>query len=208
MEGLLILFLPLIAFIEIGLFGSRLPLLFFQSMAFSSSLSILSTADLLVGLQLIIYAVAIVVFYVFVITTIPWEKVMKFEGFYKKEFLFGFPVLLLSSLCLCGMWLLMLQIGLLARLLLLPLLGSVVRSQTWGIVSLPCKPLLLPWWLRVVGLILVPMFFVIGIWGYKLRMYTAYKFFIYIFVSSLLWCRLYVSILWLFGPKVYPHPCR
>ncbi|MCX8164425.1 MAG: NuoM family protein [Aquificaceae bacterium] len=34
-------------------------------------------------------------------------------------------------------------------------------------------------------LTLVPMFFVIGIWGYKLRMYSAYKFFIYIFVSSL-----------------------
>jgi len=29
------------------------------------------------------------------------------------------------------------------------------------------------------------MFFVIGIWGYKLRLYSAYKFFIYIFVSSL-----------------------
>ncbi len=34
-------------------------------------------------------------------------------------------------------------------------------------------------------LTLVPMFFAIGIWGYKLRMYSAYKFFIYIFVSSL-----------------------
>ncbi|SHK58345.1 complex I subunit 4 family protein [Thermocrinis minervae] len=34
-------------------------------------------------------------------------------------------------------------------------------------------------------LVLVPMFFVIGIWGYKLRLYSAYKFFIYIFVSSL-----------------------
>ena len=34
-------------------------------------------------------------------------------------------------------------------------------------------------------LTLIPMFFVIGIWGYKLRLYSAYKFFIYIFVSSL-----------------------
>ncbi len=34
-------------------------------------------------------------------------------------------------------------------------------------------------------LTLVPMFFIIGIWGYKLRIYSAYKFFIYIFVSSL-----------------------
>ncbi|NPB06025.1 MAG: NuoM family protein [Aquificae bacterium] len=34
-------------------------------------------------------------------------------------------------------------------------------------------------------LTLLPMLFVIGIWGYKLRLYSAYKFFIYIFVSSL-----------------------
>ncbi len=34
-------------------------------------------------------------------------------------------------------------------------------------------------------LTLVPMLFAIGIWGYKLRLYSSYKFFIYIFVSSL-----------------------
>jgi len=34
-------------------------------------------------------------------------------------------------------------------------------------------------------LTLLPMLFVIGIWGYKLRLYSAYKFFVYIFVSSL-----------------------
>ncbi len=34
-------------------------------------------------------------------------------------------------------------------------------------------------------LVLIPMLFAIGIWGYKLRLYSAYKFFIYIFVSSL-----------------------
>lgn len=55
-------------------------------------------AELLAGLQLIIYAVAIVVFYVLVITTIPWEKVKRFEGFYKREFLFGFPILLITFL--------------------------------------------------------------------------------------------------------------
>ncbi len=53
-------------------------------------------AELLAGLQLVIYAVAIVVFYVLVITTVPWEKVKRFEGFYKKELIFGFPVLLLA----------------------------------------------------------------------------------------------------------------
>jgi len=35
-------------------------------------------------------------------------------------------------------------------------------------------------------LTLLPMLFAIGVWGYKLRLYSAYKFFIYIFVSSLL----------------------
>lgn len=34
-------------------------------------------------------------------------------------------------------------------------------------------------------LTLVPMIFVIGVWGYKLRLYSAYKFFIYIYISSL-----------------------
>ncbi len=34
-------------------------------------------------------------------------------------------------------------------------------------------------------LTLIPMLFAIGIWGYKLRLYSAYKFFIYIFFSSL-----------------------
>lgn len=34
-------------------------------------------------------------------------------------------------------------------------------------------------------LTLIPMIFAIGIWGYKLRLYSVYKFFVYIFVSSL-----------------------
>ena len=53
-------------------------------------------AELLAGLQLIIYAVAIIVFYVLVITTIPWEKVKKFGGIYKKEALLVMPILLVS----------------------------------------------------------------------------------------------------------------
>ncbi|MEZ0361674.1 MAG: NADH-quinone oxidoreductase subunit J [Hydrogenobacter sp.] len=53
-------------------------------------------AELLAGLQLIIYAVAIVVFYVLVITVIPWEKVKKFEGIYKQELLLGLPFFMIS----------------------------------------------------------------------------------------------------------------
>jgi NADH-quinone oxidoreductase subunit J len=54
--------------------------------------------ELLAGLQFIIYAVAIIVFYVLVITTIPWEKVKKFEGIYKREALLAVPFLLISFL--------------------------------------------------------------------------------------------------------------
>ncbi len=53
-------------------------------------------AELLAGLQLIIYAVAIIVFYVLVITTVPWEKVKRFEGVYKRELLISIPPLLVS----------------------------------------------------------------------------------------------------------------
>ncbi len=55
-------------------------------------------SELLAGLQLIIYAVAIVVFYVLVITTVPWERVKKFEGVYKKELILSVPILLVSFL--------------------------------------------------------------------------------------------------------------
>ncbi|MCI4458305.1 MAG: NADH-quinone oxidoreductase subunit J [Thermocrinis sp.] len=60
-------------------------------------------AELLAGLQLIIYAVAIIVFYVLVITTIPWEKVKKFEGIYKREALLAVPFLLISFLTIAYM---------------------------------------------------------------------------------------------------------
>ncbi len=70
-------------------------ILFFLSSVLSMAGIFLSLgAELLAGLQLIIYAVAIVVFYVLVITTIPWEKVKRFEGFYRKELFLGAPVVL------------------------------------------------------------------------------------------------------------------
>ncbi|MFN3814138.1 MAG: NADH-quinone oxidoreductase subunit J [Aquificaceae bacterium] len=53
-------------------------------------------AYLVAGLQLIIYAVAIVVFYVLVITAVPWEKIKRFEGIYMKELLWSLPFLLMS----------------------------------------------------------------------------------------------------------------
>ncbi|EDP76504.1 NADH dehydrogenase I chain J [Hydrogenivirga sp. 128-5-R1-1] len=70
-------------------------ILFFLSAVLAMAGIFLSLgAELLAGLQLIIYAVAIVVFYVLVITTIPWEKVKRFEGVYRREFLMGLPVVL------------------------------------------------------------------------------------------------------------------
>ncbi len=67
-------------------------LFFLSSVLAVAGVFLLLGAELLAGLQLIIYAVAIVVFYVLVITTIPWEKVKRFEGVYKRELLFGLPV--------------------------------------------------------------------------------------------------------------------
>ncbi|SHK58262.1 NADH-quinone oxidoreductase subunit J family protein [Thermocrinis minervae] len=57
-------------------------------------------AELLAGLQLIIYAVAIVVFYVLIITAVPWEKVKKFEGIYKKELLASLPFITVAFLAI------------------------------------------------------------------------------------------------------------
>jgi len=72
-------------------------ILFFLSGVLATAGIFLSLgAELLAGLQLIIYAVAIVVFYVLVITTIPWEKVKKFEGVYRKELFMGLPIVLLA----------------------------------------------------------------------------------------------------------------
>ncbi len=53
-------------------------------------------SELLAGLQLIIYAVAIVVFYVLVITTVPWERVKRFQGVYKRELILSIPILIIS----------------------------------------------------------------------------------------------------------------
>jgi NADH-quinone oxidoreductase subunit J len=68
-------------------------LFFLSSVLAVAGLFLSLGAELLAGLQLIIYAVAIVVFYVLVITTIPWEKVKRFEGVYRRELLLGLPVL-------------------------------------------------------------------------------------------------------------------
>ena len=70
-------------------------LFFLSSLLAMAGIFLALGAELLAGLQLIIYAVAIVVFYVLVITTIPWEKVKKFEGFYKKELLVSSPFLVI-----------------------------------------------------------------------------------------------------------------
>ena len=70
-------------------------LFFLSSLLAMAGIFLALGAELLAGIQLIIYAVAIVVFYVLVITTIPWEKVKKFEGFYKKELLVSSPFLVI-----------------------------------------------------------------------------------------------------------------
>ncbi len=78
-------------------------LFFLSSLLAMAGIFISLGAELLAGIQLIIYAVAIVVFYVLVITTIPWEKVKKFEGFYGKEFLISVPFILILFLLMSYM---------------------------------------------------------------------------------------------------------
>jgi len=78
-------------------------LFFLSSLLAMAGLFLSLGAELLAGLQLIIYAVAIVVFYVLAITTIPWEKIKRFEGVYKTEILAASPVILLLLLVMSYM---------------------------------------------------------------------------------------------------------
>ncbi|SHK58533.1 NADH-quinone oxidoreductase subunit J family protein [Thermocrinis minervae] len=55
-------------------------------------------AELVGALQLLIYAVAVTVFYVFVLTAVPWEKVLKKDSHYRVEALLSFPFLLVFYL--------------------------------------------------------------------------------------------------------------
>ncbi|MEJ5339897.1 MAG: NADH-quinone oxidoreductase subunit J [Aquificaceae bacterium] len=52
-------------------------------------------AELVGALQLLIYAVAVTVFYVFVLTAVPWEKALKKDSHYRVEGLISFPIVLL-----------------------------------------------------------------------------------------------------------------
>ena len=78
-------------------------LFFLSSLLATAALFLSLGAELLAGLQLIIYAVAIVVFYVLAITTIPWEKIKRFEGIYKAEILTASPILLILFLVMSYM---------------------------------------------------------------------------------------------------------
>ncbi|MGC8852268.1 MAG: NADH-quinone oxidoreductase subunit J family protein [Hydrogenobacter sp.] len=52
-------------------------------------------AELVGAIQLLIYAVAVTVFYVFVLTAVPWEKALKKDSHYRVEGALSFPLLLL-----------------------------------------------------------------------------------------------------------------
>ncbi|HHJ63453.1 MAG TPA: hydroxyacid dehydrogenase [Aquifex aeolicus] len=55
-------------------------------------------AELVGALQLLIYAVAIAVFYVFVLTAVPWEKAVKKSSHHRTEGVLSFPLVLLLYL--------------------------------------------------------------------------------------------------------------
>jgi len=52
-------------------------------------------AELVGALQLLIYAVAIAVFYIFVLTAVPWEKAVKKSSHYRVEGVLSLPLVLL-----------------------------------------------------------------------------------------------------------------
>jgi len=52
-------------------------------------------AELVGALQLLIYAVAIAVFYIFVLTAVPWKKAVKKSSHYRVEGVFSLPLVLL-----------------------------------------------------------------------------------------------------------------
>ncbi|EDP76494.1 NADH-quinone oxidoreductase subunit J [Hydrogenivirga sp. 128-5-R1-1] len=52
-------------------------------------------AELVGALQLLIYAVAIAVFYVFVLTAVPWEKAIKKGSHYRMEGVLSLPLVVL-----------------------------------------------------------------------------------------------------------------
>ncbi|WP_340695886.1 NADH-quinone oxidoreductase subunit J [Hydrogenobacter thermophilus] len=55
-------------------------------------------AELVGAIQLLIYAVAVTVFYVFVLTAVPWEKALKKDSHYRVEGVISFPIILLLYL--------------------------------------------------------------------------------------------------------------
>lgn len=55
-------------------------------------------AELVGALQLLIYAVAIAVFYIFVLTAVPWEKAVKKGSHYRTEGVISLPLVLLLYL--------------------------------------------------------------------------------------------------------------
>ncbi len=52
-------------------------------------------AELVGAIQLLIYAVAVAVFYIFVLTAVPWEKALKKDSHYRVEGVIAFPFIIL-----------------------------------------------------------------------------------------------------------------
>ncbi len=52
-------------------------------------------AELVGAIQLLIYAVAVAVFYIFVLTAVPWEKALKKDSHYRVEGVIAFPFIVL-----------------------------------------------------------------------------------------------------------------
>lgn len=63
-----------------------------------SGIFFVAGAELVGAIQLMVYAVAIPIFYVIVLTALPWEKAYKRESHYRSEGILTFPLLIILYL--------------------------------------------------------------------------------------------------------------
>lgn len=84
-SGLGVVLLPNPIYVIVALFSSLISI---------AGIFFVSGAELVGAIQLLIYAVAITVFYVFVLTAVPWDKALKKDPHYRVEGLISFPFIL------------------------------------------------------------------------------------------------------------------
>jgi len=85
LSGLGVVFLSNVVYVILSLLSTLIMV---------AGLFFVAGAELVGALQLLIYAVAIAVFYVLVLTAVPWEKALKKDSHYRVAGVLTFPVVL------------------------------------------------------------------------------------------------------------------